>query len=133
VRGDCRSEQLLLCVHNITRCVHISPHPCGVYTYTRGFSVLSRLAKPTNSKNSIAISERSHNTRVSKYVRRAEFFAVALVNVCEDRRTVEVVWDQGSMKEFRYSSIVWSDQPDGVVQEKPAGKSSLAIVLLELT
>ncbi|KAG8701435.1 hypothetical protein FRC08_004080 [Ceratobasidium sp. 394] len=46
-------------------------------------------------------------------------FAVTLVNVYEDRRTVEVVWDQGATKEFRYSSVVWSDQPDGAVQEKP--------------
>ncbi|KAG8772667.1 hypothetical protein FRC12_002956 [Ceratobasidium sp. 428] len=46
-------------------------------------------------------------------------FAVTLVNVYEDRRTVEVIWDQGGTKEFRYSSVVWSDQPDGAVQEKP--------------
>ncbi|QRV82296.1 JmjC domain, hydroxylase [Ceratobasidium sp. AG-Ba] len=46
-------------------------------------------------------------------------FAVTLVNVYEDRRTVEVIWDQGGTKEFRYTSVVWSDQPDGAVQEKP--------------
>ncbi|KAG8771287.1 hypothetical protein FRC12_003708 [Ceratobasidium sp. 428] len=46
-------------------------------------------------------------------------FTVTLVNVYEDRRTVEVIWDQGGTKEFRYSSVVWSDQPDGAVQEKP--------------
>ncbi|KAG9119721.1 hypothetical protein FRC07_005109 [Ceratobasidium sp. 392] len=50
-------------------------------------------------------------------------FAVTLVNVYEDRRTVEVIWDQGGTKEFRYSSVVWSDQPDGAVQEKPTTQS----------
>ena len=49
-------------------------------------------------------------------------FAVTLVNVYEDRRMVEVVWDQGLTKEFRYSSVVWSDQPDDAVQEKPTCK-----------
>ncbi|CAE7056829.1 unnamed protein product [Rhizoctonia solani] len=44
-------------------------------------------------------------------------FAVSLVNVYEDRRTVEVIWDQGSTKEFKYTSVVWTD--DGEVQEKP--------------
>ncbi|KAH7320507.1 JmjC domain, hydroxylase-domain-containing protein [Rhizoctonia solani] len=44
-------------------------------------------------------------------------FAVTLVNVYEDRRTVEVIWDQGSTKEFKYTSVVWTD--DGEVQEKP--------------
>ena len=44
-------------------------------------------------------------------------FAVTLVNVYEDRRMVEVIWDQGSTKEFKYTSGVWAD--DGEVQEKP--------------
>ncbi|KAF8742797.1 jmjN domain, partial [Rhizoctonia solani] len=44
-------------------------------------------------------------------------FAVTLVNVYEERRTVEVMWDQGSTKEFKYTSVVWTD--DGEVQEKP--------------
>jgi hypothetical protein len=44
-------------------------------------------------------------------------FAVTLVNVYEARRTVEVIWDQGATKEFKYSSVVWTD--DGEVQEKP--------------
>ncbi|CAE6482174.1 unnamed protein product [Rhizoctonia solani] len=44
-------------------------------------------------------------------------FAVTLVNVYEDRRTVEVIWDQGSTKEFKYTSVVWTE--DGEVQEKP--------------
>ncbi|CAE6447318.1 unnamed protein product [Rhizoctonia solani] len=44
-------------------------------------------------------------------------FAVTLVNVYEDRRAVEVMWDQGSTKEFKYTSVVWTD--DGEVQEKP--------------
>ncbi|KAB5590048.1 jumonji family transcription factor [Ceratobasidium theobromae] len=55
-------------------------------------------------------------------------FAVTLVNVYEDRRTVEVMWDQGSTKEFRYTSVVWTD--DGEVQEKPGkgmeGSSTVA-------
>ncbi|KAG8733006.1 hypothetical protein FRC10_000490 [Ceratobasidium sp. 414] len=51
-------------------------------------------------------------------------FAVTLVNVYEDRRTVEVIWDQGGTKEFRYSSVVWSDQLDGAVQEKPTEVSA---------
>ncbi|KAG9095934.1 hypothetical protein FRC06_009228 [Ceratobasidium sp. 370] len=51
-------------------------------------------------------------------------FAVTLVNVYEDRRTVEVIWDQGGTKEFRYGSVVWSDQPDEAVQEKPTEVSA---------
>lgn len=43
---------------------------------------------------------------------------------------VEVVWDQGLTKEFRYSSVVWSDQPDGAVQEKPTCKSGPTICYL---
>jgi hypothetical protein len=57
-------------------------------------------------------------------------FAVTLVNVYEHRRTVEVIWDQGITKEFRYSSVVWSDQLDGAVQEKPTGTYSSCWALL---
>ncbi|KDN44039.1 hypothetical protein RSAG8_05771, partial [Rhizoctonia solani AG-8 WAC10335] len=44
-------------------------------------------------------------------------FAVTLVNVHEDGRMMEVIWDQGSTKEFKYTGVVWAD--DGEVQEKP--------------
>ncbi|KEP47211.1 putative jumonji family transcription factor [Rhizoctonia solani 123E] len=57
-------------------------------------------------------------------------FAVTLVNVYEDRRTVEVIWDQGSTKEFKYTSVVWAD--DGEVQEKP-GKDGEGVPLSDRT
>lgn len=36
-------------------------------------------------------------------------FEVSLVKVCEDRGTVEVLWDGGLKREFRWGSIVWSN------------------------
>ncbi|KAJ1301874.1 hypothetical protein OPQ81_000714 [Rhizoctonia solani] len=58
-------------------------------------------------------------------------FAVTLVNVYENRRTVEVIWDQGSTKEFKYTSVVWTD--DGEVQEKPGKAGEGATVASDLT
>ncbi|KAG8731860.1 hypothetical protein FRC11_001925 [Ceratobasidium sp. 423] len=58
-------------------------------------------------------------------------FAVTLVNVYEDRRTVEVMWDQGLTKEFKYTSVVWME--DGEVQEKPGRAGEGATLGSDLT
>ncbi|KAG8875366.1 hypothetical protein FRB97_005178 [Tulasnella sp. 331] len=45
---------------------------------------------------------------------------VTLVSVNEERRSVIVLWTDGDRKEFQWSSIVWSDVPEGMVVRKVA-------------
>ena len=48
----------------------------------------------------------------------AGVFEVSLVRVIEERATVEVIWDNGIKKEFKWSSIVWGNS-ESVVGQKP--------------
>ncbi|KAG8995096.1 hypothetical protein FRB94_009473 [Tulasnella sp. JGI-2019a] len=45
---------------------------------------------------------------------------VTLVSVNEERKSVIVLWTDGDRKEFQWTSIVWSDVPEGTIVRKVA-------------
>jgi len=45
-------------------------------------------------------------------------FEVSLIKVIEETSSVEVLWDQGIKKEFKWGSVVFGST-DGPVQQKP--------------
>ena len=45
-------------------------------------------------------------------------FEVSLLSVNEERNTVEVIWDEGIKREFKWSSLVWG-KTDQAVGQKP--------------
>lgn len=49
-------------------------------------------------------------------------FEVSLLRVMEETSSVEVIWDQGSSKEFKWGSVVFGST-DGPVQQKPAERA----------
>jgi hypothetical protein len=49
----------------------------------------------------------------------AGVFEVSLLRVIEDAGAVEVVWDRGQKREFKFSSIVFGTTKDDVVGHKP--------------
>ena len=49
----------------------------------------------------------------------AGVFEVSLVRVIEERKTVEVIWDDGIKKEFKWSSIVSGKTDAQIVGQKP--------------
>jgi hypothetical protein len=51
---------------------------------------------------------------------------VSLVRVVAKRGAVEVVWDRGLKREFRFSSVVLSESSDGLVGHKP---TEIALVI----
>ena len=46
-------------------------------------------------------------------------FEVSLVRVIEDRGSVEVLWDGGQPREFKWSSVVLKGKDDDMVGQKP--------------
>ncbi|KAF8513261.1 JmjC-domain-containing protein [Hysterangium stoloniferum] len=52
-------------------------------------------------------------------------FEVSLVQVNKDRRTVEVLWDGGQKREFKWGSIVWSWS--GETGRKPTAEGALSL------
>ena len=66
-------------------------------------------------KDLLALPEMSRiKLRVSSGV-----FEVSLVAVHEERNTVEVIWDDGIKKEFKWGSLVWGNIDDQSVGQKP--------------
>ena len=66
-------------------------------------------------KDLLALPEMSRiKLRVS-----AGVFEVSLVAVHEDRNTVEVVWDEGIKREFKWSSLVWGKTDGITIGQKP--------------
>ena len=49
----------------------------------------------------------------------AGVFEVSLVRVIEETCSVEVVWDRGMKREFKWGSVVFGNT-DGPVQQKPS-------------
>lgn len=49
----------------------------------------------------------------------AGVFEVSLVRVIEENGSVEVLWDRGLKREFKWGSVVFGDT-DGPVQQKPS-------------
>lgn len=49
----------------------------------------------------------------------AGVFEVSLIRVIEETSSVEVLWDQGVKREFKWSSVVFGST-DGLVQQKPS-------------
>ena len=50
----------------------------------------------------------------------AGVFEVSLFKVHDERNTVEVVWDDGLLREFKWSSVVWGKvTEDQMVGQKP--------------
>jgi hypothetical protein len=49
----------------------------------------------------------------------AGVFEVSLVQVIEETGSVEVVWDRGIKREFKFSSIVFGTTKDDIVGQKP--------------
>lgn len=49
----------------------------------------------------------------------AGVFEVSLVRVIEERGTVEVLWDGGVKKEFKWGSLVWGNTEGQTVGQKP--------------
>jgi hypothetical protein len=49
----------------------------------------------------------------------AGVFEVSLLRVSDEYGSVEVVWDKGLRREFKFSSIVLSDKPGEIVGYKP--------------
>ena len=47
-------------------------------------------------------------------------FEVSLVRVIEERTAVEVLWDGGVKKEFKWSSLVWGSAEGQTVGQKPS-------------
>lgn len=47
-------------------------------------------------------------------------FEVSLLAVHEDRNTVEVIWDGGTKKEFKWSSLVWGKMDGVTIGQKPS-------------
>lgn len=50
----------------------------------------------------------------------AGVFEVSLLAVHEDRNTVEVIWDGGTKKEFKWGSLVWGKMEGVEVGQKPS-------------
>ncbi len=50
----------------------------------------------------------------------AGVFEVSLVRVIEERTTVEVLWDGGVKKEFKWGSVVWGNTEGQNVGQKPS-------------
>ena len=46
-------------------------------------------------------------------------FEVSLVRVIEERNSVEVLWDGGVKKEFKWGSVVWGNMEGQSVGQKP--------------
>ena len=46
-------------------------------------------------------------------------FEVSLIRVIEDTSSVEVLWDRGVKREFKWGSVVFGST-DGPVQQKPS-------------
>lgn len=67
-------------------------------------------------KDLLALSEGARiKLRVS-----AGVFEVSLVRVIEERGTVEVLWDGGMKKEFKWGSVVWGNMEGQTVGQKPS-------------
>ena len=49
----------------------------------------------------------------------AGVFEVSLIKVIEETSSVEVLWDRGVKREFKWSSVVFGST-DGPVQQKPS-------------
>lgn len=49
----------------------------------------------------------------------AGVFEVSLIRVVEETGSVEVLWDRGSRKEFKWGSVVFGST-DGPVHQKPS-------------
>ena len=47
-------------------------------------------------------------------------FEVSLVRVIEERNSVEVLWDGGVKKEFKWGSLVWGSTEGQNVGQKPS-------------
>ncbi|KAI5118500.1 hypothetical protein M0805_004000 [Coniferiporia weirii] len=50
----------------------------------------------------------------------AGVFEVSLIAVNEERNTVEVIWDDGIKREFKWSSLVWGKTEGQAVGQKPS-------------
>lgn len=50
----------------------------------------------------------------------AGLFEVSLVRVLEENQTVEVIWDRGFKREFKWGSVLLGDTEGQVVLQKPA-------------
>lgn len=49
----------------------------------------------------------------------AGVFEVSLVRVVEETNSVEVLWDRGIKKEFKWGSVVWGNTDGLTVGQKP--------------
>lgn len=49
----------------------------------------------------------------------AGVFEVSLVRVIEETGSVEVVWDKGVKRDFKFSSVIMGETKDGVAGSKP--------------
>ena len=69
----------------------------------------------------------------------AGVFEVTLLAVHEDRNTVEVIWDEGIRREFKWSSLVWKTEGMTIGQKQtetappPSGQYLLSFSLLAQT
>lgn len=50
----------------------------------------------------------------------AGLFEVSLVRVMEENQTVEVIWDRGFKREFKWGSVLLGNAEGQVVLQKPA-------------
>lgn len=50
----------------------------------------------------------------------AGLFEVSLVRVMEENQTVEVIWDRGFKREFKWGSVLLGNTEGQVVLQKPA-------------
>jgi hypothetical protein len=53
-------------------------------------------------------------------------FEVTLIRVIEENGSVEVLWDQGIKREFKWGSVVFGST-DGPVLQKPSDANPLAV------
>lgn len=50
----------------------------------------------------------------------AGVFEVSLVRVIEETKSIEVLWDRGIRREFKWGSIVFGQTDDQTVMQKPS-------------
>ena len=53
-------------------------------------------------------------------------FEVSLIRVIEENGSVEVLWDRGTKREFKWGSVVFGST-DGPVLQKPSDANPLAV------
>lgn len=50
----------------------------------------------------------------------AGVFEVSLVRVIEESKSIEVLWDRGIKREFKWGSVVFGQMDDQTVMQKPS-------------